>query len=68
MEPTFFAAPEDFRAWLEAHHETETELLVGFYNNPPAHAAVAATSVRRRASVSPAPATAAAPAHSTALS
>jgi uncharacterized protein YdeI (YjbR/CyaY-like superfamily) len=31
MEPTFFATPEDFRAWLEAHHETETELLVGFH-------------------------------------
>jgi uncharacterized protein YdeI (YjbR/CyaY-like superfamily) len=31
MEPTFFATPEDFRAWLEAHHDSETELLVGFY-------------------------------------
>jgi uncharacterized protein YdeI (YjbR/CyaY-like superfamily) len=31
MEPTFFATPEDFRAWLQAHHETESELLVGFY-------------------------------------
>jgi uncharacterized protein YdeI (YjbR/CyaY-like superfamily) len=31
MEPTFFATPEDFRAWLEAHHETETNLLVGFH-------------------------------------
>jgi uncharacterized protein YdeI (YjbR/CyaY-like superfamily) len=31
MEPTFFATPEDFRAWLEAHHETESELLVGFH-------------------------------------
>jgi uncharacterized protein YdeI (YjbR/CyaY-like superfamily) len=30
-EPTFFAAPEEFRAWLEAHHETASELLVGFY-------------------------------------
>jgi uncharacterized protein YdeI (YjbR/CyaY-like superfamily) len=30
MEPTFFATPEDFRAWLEAHHGTESELLVGF--------------------------------------
>ena len=29
--PTFFATPADFRAWFEAHHETETELLVGFY-------------------------------------
>ena len=31
MEPTFFATPEEFRAWLRAHHETESELLVGFY-------------------------------------
>jgi uncharacterized protein YdeI (YjbR/CyaY-like superfamily) len=30
-EPTFFATPEDFRAWLEKHHEQERELLVGFY-------------------------------------
>ena len=29
--PTFFATPGEFRAWLEAHHATETELLVGFY-------------------------------------
>jgi uncharacterized protein YdeI (YjbR/CyaY-like superfamily) len=27
----FFATPADFRAWLEEHHETEKELLVGFY-------------------------------------
>ncbi|MCO4291647.1 YdeI/OmpD-associated family protein [Solitalea sp. MAHUQ-68] len=31
MEPTFFATPADFRKWLEHHHQTETELLVGFY-------------------------------------
>jgi uncharacterized protein YdeI (YjbR/CyaY-like superfamily) len=31
MEPTFFPTPEDFRAWLDANHERETELLVGFY-------------------------------------
>ena len=31
MEPTYFATPEDFRAWFEKHHERETELLVGFY-------------------------------------
>jgi uncharacterized protein YdeI (YjbR/CyaY-like superfamily) len=29
--PKFFATPEAFRAWLDAHHERETELLVGFY-------------------------------------
>lgn len=30
-KPTFFKTPQDFRAWLEKHHETERELLVGFY-------------------------------------
>jgi uncharacterized protein YdeI (YjbR/CyaY-like superfamily) len=30
-EPAFFATPADLRAWLEAHHDTEPELLVGFY-------------------------------------
>jgi uncharacterized protein YdeI (YjbR/CyaY-like superfamily) len=29
--PTFFETPADFRAWLEEHHESEKELLVGFY-------------------------------------
>jgi uncharacterized protein YdeI (YjbR/CyaY-like superfamily) len=31
MDPVFFATPAEFRAWLEEHHESETELLVGFY-------------------------------------
>ncbi len=31
MEPTFFRSPEEFRAWLQAHHATERELLLGFY-------------------------------------
>jgi uncharacterized protein YdeI (YjbR/CyaY-like superfamily) len=31
MRPTFFPTQENFRAWLEKHHQTETELLVGFY-------------------------------------
>lgn len=30
-EPRFFATPADFRKWLEKHHATERELLVGFY-------------------------------------
>jgi uncharacterized protein YdeI (YjbR/CyaY-like superfamily) len=29
--PTFFSTPAAFRAWLETHHETAPELLVGFY-------------------------------------
>jgi uncharacterized protein YdeI (YjbR/CyaY-like superfamily) len=31
MDPLFFATPAEFRAWLEKHHGTETELWVGFY-------------------------------------
>jgi len=31
MKPVFFRTPADFRAWLERHHETADELLVGFY-------------------------------------
>lgn len=31
MDPVYFAAPGDFRAWLEIHHETASELLVGFH-------------------------------------
>jgi uncharacterized protein YdeI (YjbR/CyaY-like superfamily) len=27
----FFATPTEFRAWLEAHHASAQELLVGFY-------------------------------------
>jgi len=29
--PRFFATPAAFRAWLEKHHATESELLVGFH-------------------------------------
>jgi uncharacterized protein YdeI (YjbR/CyaY-like superfamily) len=31
MRPTFFKSGAEFRAWLEAHHQAETELLVGFH-------------------------------------
>jgi uncharacterized protein YdeI (YjbR/CyaY-like superfamily) len=30
-DPKFFASANDFRKWLEKHHEKETELTVGFY-------------------------------------
>ena len=30
-KPSFFATPEELRAWLEDNHESATELLVGFY-------------------------------------
>jgi uncharacterized protein YdeI (YjbR/CyaY-like superfamily) len=31
MKPTFFSSPSDWHAWLEEHHETDDEILVGFY-------------------------------------
>ena len=31
MKPEFFATAADFRAWMEAHHEDETELWVGLH-------------------------------------
>jgi len=30
-KPKFFATPEEFRRWLEKHHDSETELWVGFH-------------------------------------
>lgn len=31
MEPIFFTTPEQWRAWLEANHDTVSEVLVGFH-------------------------------------
>ena len=31
IQPTYFATPAEFRAWLEEHHESARELWVGFY-------------------------------------
>lgn len=31
MQATFFPTPAHFRKWLERHHATATELIVGFY-------------------------------------
>lgn len=31
MEPTTFAGPSGFRTWLQQHHDSATELWVGFY-------------------------------------
>jgi uncharacterized protein YdeI (YjbR/CyaY-like superfamily) len=31
IEPRFFKSPAEFRKWLERHHGSRTELLVGFY-------------------------------------
>jgi uncharacterized protein YdeI (YjbR/CyaY-like superfamily) len=30
-KPIFFDSPQEFYDWLEEHHETETEVYVGFY-------------------------------------
>jgi uncharacterized protein YdeI (YjbR/CyaY-like superfamily) len=30
-EAIFFSSPAEFRDWLEGHHETESEVWVGFY-------------------------------------
>ncbi|HML24860.1 MAG TPA: YdeI/OmpD-associated family protein [Aggregatilinea sp.] len=31
MDVTFFETPDDFRAWLDANHDSVTELWVGYY-------------------------------------
>jgi len=31
MKPRFFKTPGDFRKWLEKHHASASELLVGYY-------------------------------------
>ncbi len=31
MDITFFETPDDFRAWLDANHDSATELWVGYY-------------------------------------
>ena len=30
-DPIFFESPEEFYAWLEEHHESETEVYVGYW-------------------------------------
>ena len=31
VEPIFFGAPHEFRDWLERHHATATECVVGYW-------------------------------------
>jgi len=31
VDPVFFASPAEFRAWLETHHQSAGEVLVGFH-------------------------------------
>lgn len=40
MKPKFFKTPSDFRKWLAAHHESETELWVGFYKKDSGKASI----------------------------
>ena len=40
MEPTFFANPAAFRAWLEKHAHAASELLVGFYKRDSGKASI----------------------------
>ena len=35
--PVYFRSPAEFRAWLDEHHATERELLVGFYKKGTGH-------------------------------
>lgn len=39
-EPQFFAAPADWRTWLLAHHQSETELSVGFWKKDSGRASI----------------------------
>jgi uncharacterized protein YdeI (YjbR/CyaY-like superfamily) len=32
-EPIYFSSPDQFRAWLEQHHESEAEVWVGMWKN-----------------------------------
>ena len=40
MSPTFFRTPSDFREWLERHHDTTQELVVGFYKKSTGKASI----------------------------
>jgi uncharacterized protein YdeI (YjbR/CyaY-like superfamily) len=41
VKPLFFATPEQLAAWLEEHHETASELWVGFYKKGSGKASIA---------------------------
>lgn len=40
MEPIFFPTPADLRVWFEAHHDAETELIVGYYKKDSGKASI----------------------------
>jgi uncharacterized protein YdeI (YjbR/CyaY-like superfamily) len=40
LKPKFFKTPADFRKWLAAHHDSKTELWVGFYKKDSGKASI----------------------------
>jgi len=48
-KPRFFAIPDDFRAWLEKHHASATELVVGFHKKHTGRASMTWTESVREA-------------------
>lgn len=40
MKPRFFKSQSDFRTWLEKHHDTSRELLLGFYKKGSGHPSI----------------------------
>lgn len=40
MDPSFFPTPADFRAWFAEHHESATELWVGFHKKGTGRASI----------------------------
>ena len=49
VEPLFFATSNEFRSWLEKHHATATELLVGFHKKGTGRASMTWTESVREA-------------------
>ncbi|GAA0253051.1 YdeI/OmpD-associated family protein [Haladaptatus pallidirubidus] len=40
MDPIFFESRDEFRDWLEAHHDTAEELWVGYYKVDAEHSGI----------------------------
>jgi uncharacterized protein YdeI (YjbR/CyaY-like superfamily) len=40
MRPTFFKSQSDFRRWLDKHHDSVKELLVGFHKKDSGHPSI----------------------------
>jgi uncharacterized protein YdeI (YjbR/CyaY-like superfamily) len=49
VEPRFFVSPDEFRAWLEEHHATASEVLVGFHKKGTGRASMTWTQSVREA-------------------